>query len=190
MREGELAEVVIRDDKEGRGTKRVVKYRILKVYPYLCFASIAKQGIWSASGRGSSGSRGQQDETAACIYLGSVRYEMKKEIDIQKENIKKLFGLIKSNPDLPIVPMVDYEVVGGDEYARWMGAWGNSRIAEYIIGERLYYRDDKDFGEIEDLLSEEYGYDAFLKMDDETAKKIYAGMPWIKGIIVEIDLSI
>ena len=34
MREGDIAEVVIWDDKEGRGTRKVVKYRILKVYQY------------------------------------------------------------------------------------------------------------------------------------------------------------
>lgn len=111
---------------------------------------------------------------------------MKKEIDIQKENINQLFELIKQNPDLPIVPMVEQEVVGDDSSGRWMGSWGSSRIGEYCVGEeKIYFREK---GAVEDLLSEKYGYDAFLQMDDETAKKAYEEMPWIKAIIVNIDL--
>lgn len=111
---------------------------------------------------------------------------MKKEIDIQKENINQLFELIKQNPDLPIVPMVEQEVVGDDSSGRWMGSWGSSRIGEYCVGEEKIYLREKEA--VEDLLSEKYGYDAFLQMDDETVKKAYEEMPWIKAIIVNIDL--
>ena len=44
MREGDIAEVVIWDDKEGRGTRKVVKYRILKVYPYFVLCQHCKAG--------------------------------------------------------------------------------------------------------------------------------------------------
>lgn len=114
---------------------------------------------------------------------------MRKEIDIQKEYINGLLELVKQNPDLPILPMVDSEIVGDDGYCRWMGSWGDSYIGEYIKGrEHIYYRDDDDFGEIEELLSEEYGHAAFDDMSVEMAKKAYAEMPWIKAIIVAIDL--
>ena len=49
---------------------------------------------------------------------------MRKEIDIQKEYINGLLELVKQNPDLPILPMVDSEIVGDDGYCRWMGSWG------------------------------------------------------------------
>lgn len=39
---------------------------------------------------------------------------MKNAMDIQKRNLLHLFGLIRQNPDLPIVPMVNYEVVADD----------------------------------------------------------------------------
>ena len=85
--------------------------------------------------------------------------------------------------------MVDSEIVASDEYCRWMGSWGDSYIGEYIKGkDHLYYRDDEDFDEIAPLLSEEYGYDVFNHMSDKTAKEAYAKMPWIKAIIVAIDL--
>ena len=44
MREGDIAEVVIWDDKEGRVTRKVVKYRILKVYPYFVLCQHCKAG--------------------------------------------------------------------------------------------------------------------------------------------------
>ncbi len=114
---------------------------------------------------------------------------MKKAIDYQKEKVAELLGLIKKNPDLPIVPMVDSEVVGDDSYGRWMGSWGSSYVGEYIVGkEQIHYRDDEDWDEIESLLSEDYGYNVWAEMDDETAKRIYMEMPWIKAIIVAIDL--
>lgn len=114
---------------------------------------------------------------------------MKKAIDYQKEKVTELLELIKGNPNLPIVPMVDSEVIGDDSSDRWMGSWGGCRIAEYIIREeQIYYRDDEDWGKIESLLSEDYGCDVFAEMDDETAKRVYMEMPWIRAIIVAIDL--
>ncbi len=35
------------------------------------------------------------------------------------ENVKKLLELVKANPDLPIVPMVDAEICG-DDYGTYM----------------------------------------------------------------------
>ena len=42
----------------------------------------------------------------------------------QKENLEKLFLLIKENHELPIVAMVDSEIVADDCCCRWMGSWG------------------------------------------------------------------
>lgn len=36
----------------------------------------------------------------------------------QKERLDELFKLIKENPDLPILPMVDSEIVADDYCAR------------------------------------------------------------------------
>lgn len=114
---------------------------------------------------------------------------MKKAIDYQKEKVAELLELIKENPDLPIAPMVDSEIVCDDSCGRWMGSFGGSHVGEYIMGEdKMYFRDDGDWGEIESLLSEVYGCGVFEEMDDATAEKIYREMPWIRAIIVAIDL--
>ena len=53
----------------------------------------------------------------------------------QKERLEELFRLIKENPDLPILPMVDSEIVADDGYAQWTGSWGRAHIEEYYITE-------------------------------------------------------
>ena len=37
-----------------------------------------------------------------------------------KNNIQTLIDLAKEHPDLPIVAMVDGEIVCGDDYCRWL----------------------------------------------------------------------
>lgn len=60
-----------------------------------------------------------------------------KYIDRQKNNIELLLNLIKENPELEIVPMVDGEVCQGDEYSYWMGKWGSAII------DQVYHSDDR-----------------------------------------------
>lgn len=104
----------------------------------------------------------------------------------EKNYTEELFKLIAKNPDLPIVPMVDGEIVG-DDCGRWLGAWGSSYIGEYILGEdQVHFRDDDDPSEVEKVLLEQHGYNYYSDTRDEY--KVYAELPWIKAIIVNIDV--
>lgn len=109
---------------------------------------------------------------------------MSKEAEYREE----LFKLMQENPKLPIVPMVDSEIVADDGYNRWRGAWGGSYIGEYLIGEEcIYFREDDDPYEVDKVLTEKCDdYDE--NTTDEEAAKAYAELPWIKAIIVDIDL--
>lgn len=49
------------------------------------------------------------------------------------ENLRKLIALIEENPDLPVMAMVDRDVVAGDDYGRWFASIGNSVIEEYAV---------------------------------------------------------
>lgn len=49
----------------------------------------------------------------------------------EKHYREELFKLMQENPELPVVPMVDYEIIGED-CGRWLGAWGSSYIGEYL----------------------------------------------------------
>lgn len=105
-----------------------------------------------------------------------------------EKKAEELFKLMADNPDLPIVPMVDSEIVADDGYNRWRGAWGGSYIGEYLTGEeRIYFRADDDPYEVDMVLTEMCdSYDE--NTTDEEAAKAYAELPWIKAIIVNIDL--
>ncbi len=106
----------------------------------------------------------------------------------QKQYREELFKLMQENPELPVLPMVDYEIIGED-CGRWLGAWGSSHIGEYLIGkERVYFREDDDPSEVERLICERQGEEIFTLLNDEEAKETYAEMPWIKAIIINIDL--
>lgn len=106
----------------------------------------------------------------------------------EKENREELFRLMQENPELPIVPMVDYEIVA-DDTGRWLGSWGGSYIGEYLIGEeQVHFRENDDPSEVDKVLSERYGDDYYTDMTDEQEAEAYAGLPWVKAIIVNIDL--
>ena len=102
------------------------------------------------------------------------------------EKINELLSLIKSNPDLPILPMVDYEIIGED-YGRWAGSWGHAYVGEYIMGnERVWFYDDDD--ERERVLEDCVGGADFWREPEDDVKRAYDALPWIRAIIVNIDL--
>lgn len=110
-------------------------------------------------------------------------------------NIEQFLELVKANPNLPIIPMVDYEVVGDDSYGRWYGSFGKAKVEEYVTyqmygdGEQVVYKDD-----VDDLF--EYIYDHYNitepdMTDEEIEKEILKkidDMNWRKAIFVNIDL--
>lgn len=107
-----------------------------------------------------------------------------------RKNREELFKLAQKNPELPIVPMVDSDIVADDGYSRWLGCWGSSYIGFYLVGEeRIHFREDDDFEEIEKALTDgAINCEDFEAMTDAEAEAAYASLPWIKAIIVNIDL--
>lgn len=109
----------------------------------------------------------------------------------ERASHSELFRLMQENPDLPVVPMVDTEVVCGGEWGRWIGSWGSAKVDEYILppGEYdpiLFKSDDDVFDTLEKCLSEAE-FDA-LPVDEKDCRPIYEALPWTKAIIVDIDL--
>lgn len=107
----------------------------------------------------------------------------------EQGNRDKLLRLVRENPDLPIVPFVDGEIVC-DDFGIWMGSWGNTRIDEYLIPKNYYdpimFKSDEDvFYVLEKMLSEEE-FDSLPNTEKE-CMPIYNSLPWIKAIIVNID---
>ena len=111
---------------------------------------------------------------------------MNEKIENQQERINNLLELIKENPNLPIVPMVDSQICAGDDYAWWMGSWGSACIDEYLHDdERIYFRcDDED--ELIDKVCD--NTEDYPDITEEEAEKIVNNYNWTKCICVQIEL--
>lgn len=104
---------------------------------------------------------------------------------------EELIKLIQENPDLPVVPMVDTELVADDCYAWWLGGWGWSKVIEYYIGrEHIHFKDDDQEDALVDMIGCKYsctedGRDVF-DLSDEEWEALYESLPWTKAIAVYI----
>lgn len=98
---------------------------------------------------------------------------------------KELLKLIAENPDLPVVPMVDSEVYGGEEYGYWLGSFGRSEVGEYALFDDRYFTDRDDLEEVyADYIADDYldmSDDEFFAMVKEKTKDW-----WTKAILVYI----
>ena len=103
--------------------------------------------------------------------------------------IKNLIELVKQNPDLPIVPMIDSEIVAEDGNMKWLGSWGDAHIDYYLHkDERIYFK-NADFDDlVEDLMCDE----TFENYSDEEAEKkaeeMVKNYEWVKCIRIDIDM--
>lgn len=103
----------------------------------------------------------------------------------QSEKLMQLLELMRANPELPVIPCVDGDVVSGDEYYCWLGSWGESAVQEFVIGrERTYYRED-DISEMNDVLCEHYDPELVDNMTEEETRAAYNALPWKKAIFVD-----
>lgn len=101
-----------------------------------------------------------------------------------------IIKLIEENPELPVVPMVDSEVVA-DDGGYWLGKWGRCKVTEYYAGrEYIHFRDDDEEDVLNDLIGCKYGYDSqgrdIYDLTDEEWDALCKSIPWIKCIVVYI----
>lgn len=87
------------------------------------------------------------------------------------EKTQKLIELIKENPDLPIIPMVYYEVVGED-YGNWVGRFSTCYIGEYALFRNKYYEDRDEFKEdyydyFADFINDKFNYNPSLELPNK-----------------------
>lgn len=99
-----------------------------------------------------------------------------------KNNFQKFLDLVRENPSLEVIPIVDSDVVA-EGYCWWYGAWGNCQIGESIhTKDGVYTREDYYWEVLRSVLGDE----AVADMDDEEEQKQYEALPWQKAIIVYI----
>lgn len=122
-------------------------------------------------------------------------YRAKKQIEKQTENLIDLFNLIRKHPDLPIVAMVDSEIVA-DDGGFWLGEWGRCEIDRYIVHEDhgvIFYEQGRP--DTVDIFEKYFDYaecDIDEEMPDEKAiplmKEKIDTLDWTEAIIVYIVL--
>lgn len=97
------------------------------------------------------------------------------------------FKLITEHPELPIVPMVDADLVAED-WGRWMGKFGRARVDEYLLTKDgvMFKSLDDVFTVLENYLFFEE-YEALPETEDG-CRPYYNKLPWKKAIVVNIDL--
>ena len=106
--------------------------------------------------------------------------------------LEDFIRLVKENPDLPVIPMVYYDVVSDDSYSWWMADWGRSEVTEYYMGnEKLHFKDDDEEEVLADMVGCHYyctpdGRDITDISDDEW-DALYQSIPWTKAIVVYIE---
>lgn len=124
-------------------------------------------------------------------------------------NREELARLILENPELPVLCMVEFEIVAGDDCLRWAASLGECKIREYIYHEDgmsdsvIYWREDAE--QLVDAMAEdaeEHPELYPLGADPRTATARAAAyenartlarvkvnnLPWKKAIVVNIDL--
>lgn len=102
----------------------------------------------------------------------------------------EIIRLIEENPDLPVIPMVDSEVVA-DDGGYWQGKWGRCEVTEYYNGrEYIHFRDDDEEDVLNDMVGCKYGYDLqgrdIYDLTDDEWDELYNNIPWVKCIAVYI----
>lgn len=92
-----------------------------------------------------------------------------------KERNQELLKLVSENPDLPIIAMVDCDVVGEDS-GRWLGHFSRAELGEYTTRDDRYYDDREEFKE------------RYYNDNDEELCEMFGYCPYISEYSVEKGL--
>lgn len=102
------------------------------------------------------------------------------------ETIESVVSMVQEYPDLPVICMVQSEVVAEDSCCRWLAKVGDVYRAKIWIGdERVYVYDES--GVDEDAINDPACIYPEMELTEERAKEVYDGLPWVECIILNID---
>lgn len=112
----------------------------------------------------------------------------------QKERVQELLKLIEENPELPILPLVEGDVVTDDTTSLWMAYWGRAEVRKYWLGKAYFHLyEPDDWGSVEAVFSDMETNDLngldqdFEDMSEEQALAVYEDLTWGKAIFVGIE---
>ena len=128
--------------------------------------------------------------------MNGLTKSMQREENLQRQKKfwKHLLQLRTTHPELPIVPMVNSEIVEDDVCAYWIGSWSTCELNKYVTGEEhVHFFDLGDWASIEETLSDFYGWKRWTAenmedLPDAELRWRYKNLPWIEAIIVYINM--
>lgn len=127
----------------------------------------------------------------ATEYVPKMHKVSKNVIDYKAE----LLQLMKMYSDLPVIAMVDCDVVGGEMMGRWAGSIGECRVDNVYSGEeKIHFSTEDDWYDVLlDMKGCKRGYTTDGRdiddLTDKEGEEIYANLPWFEAIVVNIDTS-
>ena len=112
----------------------------------------------------------------------------------ENKNVKELLKLAAENPSLPIVAMVQYEVVADDSFSYWLGEIEAVDVEELWVSDgRTWTREDAE--DESSFIIDEYAPDDVVaqierlpdeKQREQAAMEWINGLPWAKCIVIFI----
>lgn len=112
----------------------------------------------------------------------------------QTKRIRDILTLIAEHPELPILPIVDGQIVADDCCSYWSGSWGRAEIKKVCIArERSVFWEDEDL----DSTFEDCGFDyEECGITDDTSRgedeaimvKRLEMLDWLTCIVIYIEL--
>lgn len=78
--------------------------------------------------------------------------------------IREFIKLVEENPTLPVIAMVDGDIIGTGDYARWLGKINSVELGEYTLFDDLFiddrgYFEEEYYSSKEDELCEKFEYE-------------------------------
>lgn len=114
------------------------------------------------------------------------------EMEIQQKNIQELIKLATEYPDIPILPLVDEEVVDSPDYQSYLGYWGKPEKTKWVRNTYIHLYNPDDIEAVRDAVEDmTNGYfDIYHKNFGDTEKanlkKLYEELDWEDAIMVNI----
>lgn len=110
--------------------------------------------------------------------------------DLEKNALKDLCKLMNEHPELPVIPMVDSEVVLGDEFCYWICALKSASAEDYIVSPTgaVICRDPDNVMETLELVLPTEKFETLPETEAE-CKPYYDELPWKKAIMLFIGTA-
>lgn len=102
------------------------------------------------------------------------------------ENVKALRAMLDEHPDLPVVCMVEQEVVADVNFGRWLGKIGEIHREKIWFGEcGVYYY--KQTGVDEDVINDPNCIYPEMELTEKRAKEVYDSLDWMDCLVINVD---